>query len=325
MVFVAGQQILQYFGIEPFKDNLPFFVSLVVCVILASELIIKYFKEKDEETLDQAELERSSPEALAAELEAMAKKGYNEKILRARDAFSRTFMIEQKIPERIVLGSFAESAAIKIGDREKQAAILIDDLGYSYFLDKNMDLAMEKICHGLEVAESIPNYYWIAKAHRHKAAIFIERRNENAADAEINLAFDAANQITNEKDKNEMLGGLLYNEAQKALKHNQPEEALRILEESDIHRKFVGDRSRLVKIYALRGKIYEKLQDYAKAKDCFIQGLDASEKIERLDEVIRNHRGLSRIYDRENNRREADYHRAKAEELSQSIYVPFES
>ena len=308
----------EYFGWEPFKNNVILFLSIAFNIWLVSEIIIHFAR------LRYIEKNKTLPSVLTEELDRLSKNGEYEAILRHQKNFSRSLLVEGKYKERIRLGEIAEDAALKLGRKEIQVATLIDDLGWTLVTLKEYSKARQKLLHGLKIAKEINNSYWVAKAYRHLAAIKIEGSDYKGAYQLIEKAHEAAIQIDDVRLKDEMLAGIEYGKTIVHLFKIEPENALESLRKSEQLRLKGGDKSRIVKIFALKGKIAEVLNDMLLAKDCYRHGLTEAKEIGRKDEEIRNHYGLSRVYEAEGNKTKAQFHFKQAEVLNKESPVSVE-
>lgn len=310
------EELLDHFSIKFLKGNFLAFISIVLNIWILIEILYYYLKMRKRET--------SLSFKLIQELESLYANGDYESILRHRQNFSRILWIEGKAKERIRLGEIAEDAAVKIGDKIAQVSILIDDLGWSLVSQKEFESAIRYLKHGLKIATEINEYYWIAKAHRHLAGINIEAERIADAIKELELAENAALQIKTDPLKTEMLAGIYYGISVANLKNESLDLALEYLNKSENLRAIGNDRTRIVKIYSLKGKIYEAKEDYDSAKDYYRQGLTEAKRIGRIDEVIRNHMGLARVFEIQGDKKNSQFHLNEAKNLSESTPVPFE-
>ena len=308
--------IFDYYSIKFLEGNIGMFISFNINIWLIIEIVYYLAKQK----INIINVSNS----LMIQLEALYKTEDYAAILRHRKHFSRILWIEGNPKGRVRLGEIAEDSAVKLNDRYAQISILIDDLGWTLVSMGEYDRAKNYLKHGLKLAESEGEQYWIAKAHRHLAGINLEASQIDKTLRGIAFAEKAAKEIKNEKQKNEMLAGIYYGYAVAYLKTDNPKEALKYAVKSEKLRIKGGDTSRIAKIYSLRGKIYEQLTDLNMAKDYFRKGLIAANKIGRRDEVIRNKFGLYRVYELLGKKKEALKEYNEAKELAKDTPVPFE-
>ncbi len=315
--------IISYFTGEPGKgnaDGLWIFVSLGFNIWLLLEFCL-YTRRQGQVSADEPPL---LADVLIEELQLLAEKGEYETILRYRDSFSRVLYIGGKLQERVAIGLIAEEAAVKLNDKCRQAAILIDDLGWSLVSLHEHKEALKYLRHGQEVAVEIKDYYWIAKAFRHAAGILVEARNYADAYKDLVCAQNAAANISDEKVKKEMIAGIKYGMALTAIYDNRLDDARDHTDSSETLRNEIGDKSRIVKIYSLRGKLEEAQGNTALAKDHYRKGLQESESVGRRDEMIRNCMGLARVSATEGERQKSQQYRKQAKDMLKSTPVPCE-
>ena len=263
-------------------------------------------------------------QALVSELRRLASQGNYETILRYRDTFSRFLWLEGKAKERVRLGEIAEDAAAKLGNKQVRIAALVDDIGWSLMSLGQLAKAQTALLHGLRLAKELREQYWISKAYRHLAGSYLEAKDYGNAWKYLGLASKAAAKILDADARAEMLAGIEYGRAVTAHLTNKLDDALKYIETSDRLRKKLGDASRMVRTYNMKGKIAEAIGDAGLAKDLYRTGLNESLKIRRKDEMIRNHLGLARVYAREGSSKLAQKHALEARKLLTGTPVPFE-
>lgn len=249
-------------------------------------------------------------------------------VMRLHSALSRYLWVEGLLNARVALGEAAEGAASELNDREGQLSALVDDLGWTLVAKKEYQKATEKIEFGKHLAQRWSRPYWIAKAHRHLAGIATILRKFDDADSHLRDAENALRGISEEdSEKQSMLAGLEYARAINDLMRGQYDAGLQHIEKSDDLRLKGGDPTRIVRSFALRGKILLAKNDLisiGEAKNQFRQGLARATDLGRRDEIIRNHNGLARIAVLEKDEETAQYHRKLSRELSKDTPVPYE-
>ena len=317
-IFMGVWGVIEALGnwsIKPYDNNFLGFILTVIILVLVTEFAIYYFKiEKSRGNLI---------DALTDEAERMLDEKRYDEILRRRNILSRTLWVEGKPNERIKLGEIAKEAAIRTGDIKTQTEILIDDLGWTLVSVQRYKEAKEYLEHGLNSAISIKDNYLAAKANRHLAGILLEAKSFQQAKEKMQNAEAFAQQITDEKKKNEMLAGIYYGLSVILLQEKNTQKALEYAEESEKLRISIDDQTRYVKIYSLKGTIYEAQGNKNLAEENFIKGLEVSTKLRRTDEMIRNHLGLARIAKSRNDEKRHDQHVNIAEDLLKKTPIPF--
>lgn len=316
---IAALKIPPVFGITAILVPIPLFIVTIIALWFGLEwaLLLRSKGTGGGSVID----------AMLADIELHYAEGRHYAILRLRDSFSRFLWVEGRLAERIRLGEAAEAAAAMVGDTAAQIAALIDDLGWTLVAAKEFGKAKQHLSHGLKLATNAGEHYWIAKARRHLAGLAIlEQRFEDANNL-LELATTDSSNIDNVKQRTEMLAGIEYARATAALLKGDFAQAEAAAARSEELRSKVGDKSRVVRTYALKAKIALARNDFAEAKDLFRKGLVEAEAIGRRDEQVRNHLGLFRVYkhgDNASDLRQAQFHRAKAEEMMKQTPVPYE-
>lgn len=308
-------QVLDYFKVDhPFKNGYTFTFFLLTILSLAG--FIYYFSENRSK-------QTTVISALHKELEELLKNGQYQTILRRRENFSRSLWVEGKPNERIRLGKIAEEAAARLKDKKTQMGILIDDLGWTSVTMGKYKEAISYINHGMQLAEELKDYYWISKGYRHLAGIEMEARKYDNAKTEMEKALKSAKKIPDNNLKNEMLAGIYYGMSLMSLSNDELKKAKDYVDKSEELRLIVGDVSRIVKIYSLKGKIAEIQGNVRRAKDYYLEGLEEAKKNGRTDELIRNQLGLARIYELEGNKEFANQYLDKSQKLLLETPIPY--
>ena len=314
-IFLGIGSILQVLDVlgRVWVKNISIWLYISICINtwLITEILVYSLPRK-----------RSVPAALLNQLEHYLSLGKYEIVLRYRDSISRALWVEGKPSERIRLGKLIEEAALQAGKKTFQAAALIDDLGWTSVSIKEYDVATKYINHGLRIAKEIPDYYWAAKSNRHLSGIDIERGEYNLALEKLEIAEELALKIEDEKLKIEMEAGIFYGISIAYLELNEFERSLNFLEKSEEYRIKGGDNSRVVKVFYLRGKIYQRMNEWDLAKDNYRKGLHEAETVGRTDEMIKNHLGLSNVYFHQGCIKDAENHRNLAIEMQKNTPVP---
>lgn len=308
-------EALNYWSIKPFEDNFLAFILLVFLIITIVEFSIYY--------LNSSSARGILVEALIEEAGLMlAEKRYGE-ILRRREMFSRSLWIEGKPTERIRLGEIAKEAAIRTNDIRAKTEILIDDLGWTLVSVERFAEADEYLRHGLDSAISINDCYLAAKANRHLGGIHLEAKDFATAKARMQSAEAFAKNIESEPKRNEMLAGIYYGMAVIALHEHDLETAAKYADKTEGLRLAVGDSTRYVKVFSLKGSIHEAWGQRNLAEENFLKGLEVSLNIGRRDEIIRNRLGLARIAKSRNDESKYLEHFNSAQTLLKTTPIPF--
>ncbi|MCK4858327.1 MAG: hypothetical protein KAT58_10185, partial [candidate division Zixibacteria bacterium] len=308
-----------YFGWSPLKNNdlgVPLYITISLTVWLAVELVL--YSKKSIVVIDSS---KTLPDVLIQELLRLKANGKYETIIRHRENLSRSLWIEGKLNHRVQLGKIAEEAAVRLENKLAQAEILIDDLGWSLVALKQYDEGKEFIEHGLQLAEKLNEKYLIAKSHRHLAGIYVEAHDYDTAEAELKKAITIANEMSDGRQKIEMIAGIEYGIAVAALYRKDPKTAINHLGKSKELSQSIGDRSRLAKVYSMKGTAAEELGNLPLAKDSYIMGHELANRVGRRDEMIRNLLGLARVFENEGDKETAEKYRQQAEEMKLSTPI----
>lgn len=300
-------------------EGLLLYASIVANVWLAVELVLSVRRRTASGTTGLSDL--SFPRLLVAELRKLYANGDYARILRYREAFSRTLWLERNLAERVRLGTYAEDAAIQLGNRSAQAAALIDDLGWTHVALGDYTTARRHITHGRTVASDEGDPYWQAKSERHLAGIAVRKEKYAEANAHLEQANHFAAAIAEAIVRDEMIAGIEYGLAECAHYSHEYPKALAHLETSERLRKQVGDPTRAVRTHSLKGRILMKLERTAEAKDSFRRGLRDAREVGRRDEQIFNLLGLARIAALEGRDVQSVAYRREAGTLQESVPV----
>ncbi len=265
--------------------------------------------------------------ALVAYIKSLSSKQCYLHVMRLHSALSRYLWVEGLLNARVALGDAAEAAAAQLSDQEGQLSALIDDLGWTLVAKKDFQKASAKIEFGQHLAQRWSKPYWVSKAQRHLAGIATIRRQFAEADIYLQEAEVTSSAIQNADEKVSMRAGIEYARAIVDLMRGQYDTAMQHIEQSDTLRMKGADQTRIVRSFALRGKILMAKNDpisVGEAKNQFRLGLARATDLGRRDEIIRNHYGLARIAELENDENAAQYHKGQARELSRDTPVPYE-
>lgn len=254
---------------------------------------------------------------------AHEKKKYDT-VIRLGNGLSRTLYLEGHYRLRYKIGILVEDAASQLGDIDAKCAALIDCIGWSLVLSKSApnSTAIDSINHGISIAKSIQNDFWVAKGIRHLAAIDIIESNYQSAIEKLDETVTYANKIIDKNEKDEMIAGINYDYSMSYYYLNKYPEATKHCKISRQIRERIGDKSRICRMYALEGKIEEAQKKISLAKDIYRKGLLFAEEVDRKDEIIRNHLGLARVLQKEDIKK-AKEHRKIAIELLSSDEIDF--
>lgn len=355
-VFSASPQfkafVGEYFGLSPLNQ-----VELILVFYFGGELLLSIVFQQQRvdralapirarltESVSQnkalaaraSEAERQLPREVGAQdfeaslvvyIASLKAQHRQRNILRLHGALSRYLWVEGLLRARVALGEATEAAAASLGEQESQLGALIDDMGWTLVTQHDYDRATSKIEYGRHLAKTWGKIYWTAKAHRHLAGMYIIQKQYDEAVKLLGEAEQATQAIVDQQDKTDMLAGIEYARSVIELLRGAYDSAMSHIEASDRLRLKAGDETRIVRSFALRGKILLARRDpvsIGAAKEQFRLGLARATDIGRRDEIIRNHNGLARVAQLEGDSTVAERHRQSAKELSKDTPVPYE-
>lgn len=212
-------------------------------------------------------------------------------VCNAAPLISRYLYLSSQYDLQIEIGELAKTAAEHTDNESLQAKYLVEDLGWTVFLNGDKATAKANIKHGRLLADEMGDYYLVAKAYRHQASI--ERRDGNIRKAEkfLSQALKKSELITDPKQKTEMRASLHFSLAK--LKVSQKEESsLRecIEEAQNAAQEFekINDHERALKVNSFIGRIYVKMGDITNAIEQYEIGLKKATENSRYDEMKLN-------------------------------------
>lgn len=317
-VAFAAREGLAQIDLAPFPVTVPgmaLFATSILAVYFFGEFVRLLLHADDIKPSDLAS-------AFVRHLDFLLQEDKHEAVVRYHAALSRLLWVEGQLRVRVEIGKRIAEAAAAINDKATLTGVLIDDLGWTYVALDEHEEARRNITRGIEIAEESNAYYWAAKGHRHLAGIAVESRDKKTASAEFRKAREIAERIEAPKTRVEMLAGIDYGEAVYCLRFGPIDRALTLVKESEARRMEGGDESRIVKVYALRGEIEERMDQKTRATEYFRRGLRTAKKIGRVDEEIRCLQGLARIEKDPEQKRRLE---AAASELKALTPIPYDT
>ena len=187
-----------------------------------SQVRVKKLATQIEELSQHANLPNALVDAVS---QAYERRDYVE-VIRLGQALSRPLWLSGEYRTRIAIGTMVEESAALSGRRDEQAMTLIDDLGWTYVVVQEYDLAIRNIKHGIELAAEAGDIYLATKGIRHLGNISIIQRNNQAA---MNYLLEAKEMAANEPDitrKQDMTAGIHYALAELHIAQRNYEQAL---------------------------------------------------------------------------------------------------
>ena len=330
LIFTLYAGLLTIFSVilgYPFLDFIQTqgLISLIIVVLISIICGLLYATNKwlkdntTNENIDAHSTEKIY-EALSTVLEKLNDEKDYAVVIRLGSAVSRVLWIAGQYRHRISIGEIIFSATCKLENFYEKARVQIDDIGWTYFVIKEIKMAIENIRTGLSDAQKINDSYLIAKAYRHLSGIYLFQKSYHGADESIRKAKEAAKKIPDPVKKKEMLAGIEYSHIEIQLsmnKDNLPsllEMAQKVLEEY----VEIYDLERRAKSHSQIGKIYLLKGDLQMAISSFTSGLGIAEKSCRRDEIIKCLMGLAVTYRKRGDMNKAQMHKLNCEKLLQN-------
>lgn len=271
-----------------------FIVISIVTIIISSILVlIDIINEKKNSNIMPNEniVSKKLKDAMKAWYED---EKYGEVITFGK-ALGRALYISASYQTRIEVGEIVKKAAEHLDDDLLLTNILLDDLGWTKFLcgQKN---AVNDIQEGIDLAIKNNYYKEISKGYRHLSAIELSiwSSPQKAHDL-LDKAYDAYNCMEEGRSKEITLSGLLFASSELAFKEKDYNLALQKAKESENKRKSLHELDRHMRYYAQIGKIelFKPDGNIREARNYFLKGLEESESVNRIDELVKNAYGYA--------------------------------
>lgn len=304
-VFLGLAAIFQLF-MEDFSDSVnEFGIKGVIIVVLAAmsvSLMITfvwfYIKVNKNETQGKSEIIGSKNffETMISEFEKKLDKGEYTDVIQVGSSLSRILWLSGDYKNRIKVGDLVHKAAILADDQKSAAHMLIDDIGWTYFVTGKVKNAKDNINKGINLALSSQDYYYVAKGYRHLFNISLQQNFEIEANNYLNEAEQNSNNIVDAKEKSEMKNGIQYDKIELLIRQNQYNIALSEAEQVLQVYTSAKDNKRKSKVYSIMGKIAFLQGNYDKSIEYFILGFHNAHDNNRKDEMIKNSMGLTVSY-----------------------------
>ena len=275
--------------------------------------------------------------------EAYKNERYQE-VIKVGKSLSPTLWYLGKYDIRIEVGTIVESASAECGEMEIQADTLIDDLGWTNIRIGNNKKALKNISRGLQIAESISNYYLIAKGNRHLSDYHLGLASDNfnlryfrefsnnsiqlkqyeldECQKYHDLAMENAKLIPLEKKKKEMFGDLSYTQAKYFMVKGDFQESLDKLGESMNYYNSIQNIDKTIKLFSLKGNIYLAKNNEDLAISSFQEGIKSAKQVENSIHVVSNYLSLTQIYINNKDFRQANLMIEQAQKYSNLISDP---
>lgn len=211
-------------------------------------------------------------------------------------ALGRALYISASYETRIEIGELVKNAAERLNENLLLCDILLDDLGWTKFLCGQKESAIEDIKAALKIASENNYYKELSKGYRHLSAIAVsEWTSPEKAHEYLDKAYDACNFLEEGRDKEITFAGLLFASSELAFKEKNFDLAMQKARESENKRKKLREIDRHMRFYAQIGKIelYRPNGNIREARAYFRRGIDESESVNRIDELVKNAYGYA--------------------------------
>ena len=229
-------------------------------------------------------------------LEDAYDKGRYHEVIKIGTQLSSPLWYTGRYELRAKIGETIESAACQVGDKQTQAKVLIEMIGWTNIRIGNDDLGIQNISRGLKIAEEIKDSYLIASAYRNLADIHLARASAkhnmrydnntitvNAKTQEyefgkskeyIDNALNYAERIRDNTKKSELLGNIDYTYSKYYFEKKDYTEALNKVESAMEAYKKIKYEDKQIKLYNLKGEILLRIDERKfEAVNVFQEGL----------------------------------------------------
>lgn len=331
-VFLGLAAIFQLF-MKDFSDSVNKFgikgVIIVILVAISVSLIITfvwfYIKSNKNETQGESETIGSKNffETMISEFEKKLDKGEYIDVIQVGSSLSRILWLSGDYKNRIKVGDLVYKAAILADDQSSAAHMLIDDIGWTYFVTGKVKNAKDNIKKGINLALSSQDYYYVAKGYRHLFNIALQQNFEIEANNYLNEAEQYSNNIVDIKEKSEMKNGIQYNKIELLIRQNQYDVALSEAEQVLQAYTSAKDNKRKSKVYSVMGKIAFLQGNYDKSIEYFTLGFHNANDNNRKDEMIKNSMGLTVSYLKKGNVKKSNEYYQKTLTIQGTEHIGF--
>lgn len=210
-------------------------------------------------------------------------------------ALGRALYISANYETRIEIGEIIKKAAENLNDDLLLTNILLNDLGWTKFLCGYKD-AVDDIQKGIDLAIKNNFYKEISQGYRHLMAIELSVWNQpQKANDLLEKAYNAYSYMDEGREKEIVLSGLLFASSELAFKEKNYELAMQKAKESEEKRKVLHELDRHMRYYAQIGKIelFKPNGNIREARNYFLKGIEESESVNRIDELVKNAYGYA--------------------------------
>jgi len=251
-------------------------------------------------------------------------KGQTQAVFWYKKIFSGYLWHRGKLNERIKLGEYVEETAIRSDNLEYLSEALIDDIGWSWVLLKELDKGQKYIENGKRFADEIDHKYYSIKSKRHLSAIDFERGKIEEALSKLDKISKLTNDDLSGKQQQKMMFGINYAKAKIAIVHKDFEMGLESINVSRGIAKEMSNEFKEIMTYSIEGKILELKKDIYKAQTVFLNGLKKAQELSMYDEMIKNCAGLISVYKKRGNISKSNEYIERAKQYREFNTLPFE-
>lgn len=271
------------------------FIIISIVTILITSGLVSFEIIQEKQNLNKAPNENIVAKKLKDAMKVWYENEQYGDVITFGKALGRALYISASYETRIEIGEIVKKAAENLNDDLLLTNILLDDLGWTKFLCGHND-AVADIKKGIDLATKNNYYQEISKGYRHLTAIEVSVWNcpQNAHDF-LDKAYDAYNCMEEGRAKEIVLSGLLFASSELAFKEKKYDVAVQKAKECENKRRELHELDRHMRYYAQIGKIelFKPDGDVRKSRDYFRKGMEESESVNRIDELVKNAYGYA--------------------------------
>lgn len=229
-----------------------------------------------------------------------------QKIILLRNAISRFLWVRGHWTHRISLGERALKAARLIGDRAAQAAILMDDLGWTtYSLRHDEERALMFLLESQEICDGLVDPFGQTKVRRHLAAIARNRGDLVKAAEFYSAAAGFVPRIQNEGARDEMDAGLRVSMGKLAAEQGDLKRAIDYLDRAIALYEKNKDQLRLVRAMNSKAAALVGEGRLAEAQELLKRVIEQARVLGRIDQLASAEELLAEVFKRAGRRTQA--------------------
>lgn len=290
-------EVLEHFNIQFFSSLVkPWITFLLLSIIIALIRYIVFLLTTVPKTGNESQVINADSDSLVEMLKDAEAHSRWAEIIKIGSALSEVLWFTSRKNLRVIIGHFIEVAATQLKDNETLASTLIEDLGNTVMGLGNPDKGIEYIKNGIEIAEKNNYHFLIMRGYRNLANCYAMKNDATNSEKYLEKAIIATNNITNESQKLEALGGIEYARCKTFEHSNKFDDALNALDTCIKHYTMLSQKypetksrnlDRLVKVYREKGVIYLKENRLDKAKSALFEGLRRAQETLNHENIVR--------------------------------------